>query len=285
MRQRISDKNIFPVFSLKTEYNKLHDLFFDRSEFGLLGGLLGDTRRMHPSLSYNDCLKNVFLNWGLRGSFTSLEEMLYGLEISEDDFEKSCTEDRLLDYIQFIINAMIFIRVEAKSRKYRIYQASDSIFNAIIENSRLILTRLGAEIIDEDDEIFIAYKDDAATAVGIVHTDIKGSLIEYLKIDNRGDLQKKGEVLCTLAKKLEPLESKFKGTEFALLCSDTTMLLNKIGARHAVNENDRIEAKFGSMNEVELEKWYDRTFQMFLACIAVQPYLEYKNEIKGIKGG
>ena len=131
MRQRISDKNIFPAFFLETEYKKLYSLFFDRSEFGLLGGPLGDTR-MRPSLSYNDCLMNMFLDWKLRGSFTSLEEMLFGLEISEDDFEKSCTEDHLLDYIQFIVNAMIFVRVEVKSRKYRIYQASDSIFNAII---------------------------------------------------------------------------------------------------------------------------------------------------------
>ena len=283
MRQRISDKNIFPAFSLETEYKKLHSLFFDRSEFGLLGGILGDTR-MHPSHSYNDCLSGMFLDWKLRGSFTSLEEMLFGLKISEDEFEKSCTEERLLDYIQFIANAIIFVRVEVKSGKYSIYQASDSIFKAIIENSKLIITRLGAEMVDEDDEMFIVYKDDVATAVGIQNTDIKGSLIDYLKIDNCGDLQKKGEVLCTLAKKLEPIERQFKGTEFNGLCSDTTLLLNKIGARHAINESDNIEAKFGAMSEVELENWYDRTFQMFLACIAAQPYLEFKNEIKGIKG-
>ena len=225
----------------------------------------------------------MFLNWELRGSFTSLEEMLFGLQISEDIFEKACTEERLLDYIQFILNAVVFVGQEVKSGRYTIYQAGNTICNAIVDNSHLLLDKLGAEMVNTPHELIIAYKDDVATAVSKQNPDMSTSIIEYLKIDNRFDLQKKGEVLCTLAKKLEPMESQFKGTEFGALCSDTTMLLNKIGARHAISEKDKISLKFISMENSELETWYDRTFQMIIACISVQPYIECKNEIKDIK--
>ena len=65
--------------------------------------------------------------------------------------------------------------------------------------------------------------------------------------------------------------------------SDTTELLDKIGARHALKEQDYIECKIMAMDVSEREKWYDRTFQMILACIAAIPYLGFKNEINELK--
>lgn len=249
MRQRISDKNIFPCFDLETEYKKLHELFFDRSEFGLLVGPLKDSKA-HPSLSYNDCLQAMFLDWDLRGSFTSLEEMLLGLQIGEDYFAKSCTEDRLLDYIQFLFNAVIFVREEVRSRQYTIYQASESICKAIVENCHMIMDRLGAEVVDEDGEFVVIYKNDSANAVATQHPDISSSIRDYLKIDNRGDLERKGEILCILAKELESNEGRFKRTEFNTLCSDTTMLLNKMGVRHALDSRDRMSRDAKSAKNV-----------------------------------
>ena len=180
MRQRISGKNIFPVFSLENEYKKLHDLFFDRSEFGLLVGSLKNSKA-RPSLSYNDCLQSMFLDWELRGSFTSLEEMLLGLQISEDDFDKESTEERLLDYIQFILNAIIVVSLEVQKGCYTIYQTSESIYNAIVENSRLILDRLGAEIVNAPNELVIAYKDDVATALSTQNPDIADSIVDNVQ--------------------------------------------------------------------------------------------------------
>ena len=84
-------------------------------------------------------------------------------------------------------------------------------------------------------------------------------------------------------KKLEPLAGKFKGNEFGSLFDDTTLLMNKIGARHTFNPNDKIEAKYAAMTDDELIIWYDRTFHMFLACMAAVPYLDFRAEIKMIK--
>ena len=127
------------------------------------------------------------------------------------------------------------------------------------------------------------YKDDVASAVSEQREDLKASITEYLKIDNRNDLGRKGEILCTLAKKLEPHEKDLNNSKFKQLCSDTTFLLNNIGARHSLNPENKIKAQFLTMEDEAVEQWYDRTFQMFLACVAVIPYLEYENDIKALK--
>lgn len=87
-----------------------------------------------------------------------------------------------------------------------LYKATDSIGKAVFKNCYYIADKLGAEIKRENDEFFVVYKDDAAIAVGIQRPELEESLTEYQKIDNRGDVVRKAEVLCTLAKKLEPLE-------------------------------------------------------------------------------
>jgi len=283
MRYRISEKNVFPEFSLEMEYKKLHNLFFDNREFGSLVGALGSSRTK-PHLSYNDCLHVMFLDWELRGTFTSVEEMLLCLNISERDFEENTTEDRLLDYIQFITNAVCYVQEEVNKNHYYIYQAGNTIFNAITDNSLRILDKLGAKLVNIKSELFVTYKDDVADAILAENADFEVPIIEYLKIDNRGDLQRKGEVLCTLAKKLEQHEKALNGTEFKQLCSDTTFLLNNTGARHYSNPDKRSNAPFIAMTGEELEEWYDRAFQMLLACMAVVPYVGYKGDIKALKG-
>ena len=87
MRCRISERNKFPSFDYEAEYKKIHTLVFDKNAFGKPNGISS----IRPCYSYNSCLQMFFLDWRLRGSFTSIEEMLFSLEISEDDFDNSVT--------------------------------------------------------------------------------------------------------------------------------------------------------------------------------------------------
>lgn len=282
MRQRISDRNKFPTFSIEKEYDKLDDLFHNRGAFGRI---LVVTQRAKPSISYNDCIRNMFLDWELRGSFTTLEEMMEAFAISVENFADGVTEERLLDYIQFLANAVVYVDASVRGGGYAIYCANEAIGDALAENCQYILEYLGAEMVREGQEFVVVYRDDVATAVKEQNPDLSGSIVEYQKIDNRGDLQRKGEILCTLAKKLEPLEPQFKGTEFNTLCTDTTMLFNNIGARHAWKPEHSVSSQFMSMDEAELEGWYDNAFKMFLACMSVLPYLDVKPELKSLKSG
>lgn len=114
MRQRISEKNVFPDFSVKEEHNKIEAIFRDQLPFGLIGGPLG-TDHLRPSLSYESCLKAMFLNWPLRGTFTTFDEMTRELAIDDESFTDESSDNQLLDYIQFILNAIVFVNNEIAS--------------------------------------------------------------------------------------------------------------------------------------------------------------------------
>lgn len=275
MRKRISERNIFPSFDIKKEYDKIQILFCKEGEFGYVH----DRGIYHASLTYKSILEINFLSWNLRGTFISLSEMLDDLEISDKYFKREPSEDRFLDYIQFIVNAVCFVDklVEEKSLTY--YRQGVTVENAIISNISLIADYFDTEFAKgENGELFVSYKNDISSVIANNFPDLRGSIVEYQKIDNR-----KGELLCTFAKILKKYERLINGTEFKSICSDTTMLMNNAGVRHCINQNNKIGVKFYSMSDEDKLKWYDRAFEMFIACMAVVPYLKYKDELKSIR--
>ena len=279
MRTKISERNVFPNFSIKQEYDKLNDLFLDPNAFSILS--YSTNRR--KKFSHYELLRNSFRQWDLRGSATYLEEMMFSLQIREEDFIKDASADRMLDYIQFLFNAVSFLGYNILKTSYNVRQEDVFIGKSIIENCYYLLDKLDAEIKREHSEWFVVYKKDLGVAVSIQRPVLKASIVEYLKIDNRNDLKRKSEVLCSLAKDLEPHEKSLCEKGFKQLCSDTTFLLNKSGIRHELNSNDKQMEHFLAMNEQERIKWYDRTFEMILACIAELPYLKYRGEIEKIR--
>lgn len=280
MRTKISDGNIFPVFDLEIEYKKIRTLCLKE---GVFGRYMNNARlRSHPSLSYRDLLQEVFLKWHLRGSYTSLDEMLKTSGISEEEFANEVTEEKVLDYIQFTINAVSFLDKIADNDEYSVYKISDDVGNAIKKNCKYVAENLNAEIKKRRNEFFLIYKDDIATAVSIEAPELKESIIEYQKHATKGNLTRKKEILCTLYKRLEFYEKRFKNTSFSNMFSDTKYIFNKV-ARHEYKESDHDSAKFKAMDEITLEEWCNRAFQMFLGCMAVLPCIDIEKEIKKIK--
>lgn len=283
MRKKISEKNIYPQFDLFNEYEKIEFLLSENKVIGQLDRWGG---RKMPVLTMEDYINQVvFSDWNLRGTFLSINEMREGLEIDKNELlSPDINEEKILDFLQYAINCTI--RVEATIKKFdALYIADKNYTKLLSDNIRALLTRLKAtfELDKKTNEIFVAYQDDLSVVVAENNPQISDSLSEYNRIDNRGDLKRKGEILCTLFKSLEPIEKKFKGTEYASLASDTTFLFNKIGARHWV-ENDKIASvTFLKMTPDELEKWYDKTYTMFISCMVTSAYLDIKPEIKQIK--
>ena len=226
-----------------------------------------------------------FTGWNLRGTFLSIDEMRDGLGITKEIFESErIIEDTALDFCQYAAN--INMRVKDTISKCRIaYIRDENYLKMIDDNLTFLLERLGAHFMIDPKtrEIFIVYNDELSSVVASDFPEIKHSLAEYKKIDNRGDLKRKGEILCTLFKRLEMEEAKLKGTSYKGLCENTTFLFNTIGARHWVEEDKVASKTFMLMSPAELEKWYDKTFDMFLSCMVISRYLAIKGEIEAIR--
>ena len=280
MRLPLSKRDPFPQFDMKEEYAKLNQLFHDKDAFSIIQSRYSQQRDYY---SYYDVLDDFFLQWELRKSYTSLEEMLMKEHISEHDFAKKATEEKLLDYIQFILNAIQYVQRTVVRLPFKMHLDNYSIGNAIKDNCHLVLGKLNAEAKTIDLELWVLYKNDVATAVSIQNQESAQSIVEYLKIENRDNLERKGEILSSLYKQLEPHKRNLIDNGFQQLCNDMSLLLNKTGARHALDPNDGIEAQILTMGDQERIKWYDHAFKAVLACMAVLPYLELKKEIKDIK--
>lgn len=283
MRKRISESNIFPQFSLYDEYLKIEYLI---SENKVIGTFNQFGKRIPPQYTLEQYINELYFSgWNLRGTFLSITEMRTGLGISKESITKeSISEDVFLDFIQYVANVTMQVSLTISTCKVA-YIGDKNYTSMIFQNIHLLLEHLGTQLLldKNTNEVFIAYKDDLGTSVSHTYPEIAGSLSEYKKIDNHGDLKRKGEILCTLFKYLEAEEPKFKGTTYKGLCDDTTFLFNKIGARHWV-EKDHIASKtFLTMSPDELELWYDRTYDMFLSCMVIANYLSIKGEIETIK--
>lgn len=280
MRLPFSKRDPFPIFDLKEEYKKLNQLFHDKDAFSIQSRY----SQQRDYYSYYDVLDEFFLQWHLRKECTSVEEMMCKLHISENDLSKKVSEESFLDYVQFVINAVEYVKGIVVRLPFEINRDNYSIGNAIKDNCLLVLNKLNAEVKAIDLELCVVYKNDVATAVSMQQPGLSPSIVEYQKIENRDNLGRKAEILCSLYKTLESKKDKIPITkDFKPLYKATTMLFNCAGIRHFIPDEESrkstaISLTFQKMNTQERLKWYDRTFKMFLACIAYFSCLEFKGE-------
>ncbi len=284
MRKRISESNLFPAFNLFEEYRKIEMII---SEATIVGTYSQFGTPLIPAYTLEQYKNDLyFRGWNLRGTFVSIADMRNGLGIAKAMLtDKSIAEERVLDFLQYAANLWLRINGTIRSCTTAYISDRDNYLIMLIQNITALTNRLGAELkLDKaKSEIYLVYKDAVSFAVAEEHPDISESIIEYRKLDNRGDLQRKGEVLCTLYKKLEAYGERFKGTTYEGLYKDTTFLFNKTGARHWV-EKDKIACEtFLKMKPDELEDWYDKTFELFLTCMVICSYLDIREDIGAVK--
>ncbi len=196
MRTRISETNFLPDFNLYREYLKIEILISEEPSIGIYH----NSKQAYTLEEYIDHL--YFLNWNLRGSFISIEEMRAGLGISKSLFTpENIQEDHVLDFLQYAINIVLRVKttIEACTVCYII---NKDFCDAIIQNINYLVNYLHADLrLDrQKHEVYIVYNDDLSIIVSQTFPKIKISVAEYKKIDTRGDLQRKGEILCTLFK-------------------------------------------------------------------------------------
>ena len=285
MRKRISEQNFFPNFDLYTEYYKIEELISQKKILGMynrFGKFLYDYFTLEEYVEYI-----CFNDWNLRGTFTSISEMRINLGIERGTITPdNINENRVLDFLQYAINCLYRAKQSMKKAPRSLF-SDDTIEIMLRENIESLINKLNCTTIFEkkNQEIFIVYNNVMASVVSKEHQDVKDSIMEYLQIDNRGDLKRKGEILCTLYKKLESYTETFKGTTYKNLYDDTKLLINKSGVRHNVERDCIACATFLKMDEDELEKWYDKIFDMFLSCMEIYKYLNNKADIDNIKKG
>jgi len=274
--RRISERNIFPSFDLYKEYEKIEELFSLNESINI------PTIRGKQWFSIQFVVSEYFLAWKLRGTFTSINEMRDELGINTFSMQKGrLTEETVLHFLQFAINCVNRARNIVQENNHWKFQ--NGYVDAIVKNINELASKLGTDIVFDRDinEYYLQYKEDTVAAIAKQNPDISESLYEYLRIDNRSNLKRKREILSTLFRYLESIEGELKGTEFKTLVSDTKAMMN--AARHNENDKTAFAKEFANRNDEEKENWCDKSYSLFIACMATLPYIDEKVAIAAIR--
>ena len=253
MRKKISEKNALPRNDLFNEYQKLEFLF---SENKCIGNLNQWGSRLSPNYTLEQYLNDLaFSGWNLKGTAISFYNMRNELGLSKETIGEEFATDIFIDFIELCLNCVY--RIDSTISLHDcIYISDENLLEDIVGNCKVILAQLNYtyEIDKEMREIYVYAQNATATAVAETNEDIADSLIEYRRHEIKGDLKRKGEILCTLFKTLEAVEKKFKGTTYEKLVSDTTFLFNKTGIRHWLEQGKTASETFMKMDSGTLEK-------------------------------
>ena len=122
----------------------------------------------------------------------------------------------------------------------RVYISDRNLLTIIQDNCKSILEKANYTCgIDEKTyEVYVYAENNVAIAVAEIYEDIADSTIEYRRHDMKGDLRRKGEVLCTLFKKLESVATWILyWVAFGTFCQLNTKLVSSLMDLSAGNPN------------------------------------------------
>jgi len=277
--RKISEQNIFPRFDLPAEYRKIEQLISGKK-------VVDCHYHFAAPITIEKLVNEYFLDWELRGTMFSVREMREAFGIEKTLMESSDVPTGVyLDFFQYAANCANYVWQITRKKPLH-YSVDDNFMVAIIQHISAIADRLNVKVEFSEDgvEVYLIYRDDVADIVVEHHPDISHKITEYRRIDNHGNLERKGEILCTLYKKFESVRDDLNKTEFKALADDTGLLFNNTSIRHWEEKTKFAAVTFSNMPPDELEIWYGKTYELFIACMAVLPYIKsMKGEIAELK--
>jgi hypothetical protein len=242
-----------------------------------------------PIFSVEKYLESSFQEWHLKGNFIDVSEMRRAIGIEKKILSKgNLTEERVLYFLQYAINCTAYVMncfdQNDYSGKYGL-SIQPNLVKSLFTNIKELISYLKADLIYDKEkcEFYISYSNNIADVISIQMPELKRNLTEYLLLDNTNDLERKRGILCLLYTELEPKMGKLEKAGFSTLVDNAGFLFNRANIRHSLKD-DKTKAIFGELSDAEILTWYDRTFDLFLACMSLLPYVErHKDEINSIK--
>ena len=254
-------KNIFDIAkennSIEKDIVRIIDLVFAEKTIRISYVSCDDDYTLFDYVS-----KYLFKKWKQRGHCSDLKDFANSIDL-EEEFHKTTRPDSLLS----ILLCLEFV--------YNLWYLADADDSKKLPNFKLIKTIMDDTLAalnykpyyEKDNEKLIVIENNpATTAVAeIVDDDLALDLIRYNHYALKGDLKEKQRILKIMADALEARKDEIKSIDNSFY-SDISFLLNNINIRH--NNTDKKSKNYkkvvADMRDIELEEWYDETYQMIL---------------------
>lgn len=250
---------------------------------------LYDDRRNLTLEKYID--KHIFRTLSFRGTFITVEALRAALSLTEldfalDDDSLSPSISSLFIFCEFLLG----LAVEGEELLNDDIRAKQQM-NTIFSNILTITDRTNHEVHnvgnEEQPRFIIVEKNKLASQARefIDEQFIALAVIEYNHYSLRGNANEKRRILTELANYVEPIlkSNILRENGFAQLQNDTGFILNNFHIRHnnktGVNSKEYVSA----LPDTELEKWYDKAYNLMLSVIVEAQNIRTHHEIEQLK--
>lgn len=217
----------------------------------------------------------------IRQTFLSVEDLLKEVGILEDSSSWK-TWNELFLYSEILLNLI-------NSTKAYLDKNDNARKNAqqIISNIKIILEKTNHEWIQIKEGYIIVDKNPATTeAIECLEekdAELAMKMIEYNRVLLKGNLDRKREILASMAGYVEPMKMLFKGTDYFTLYDDSRNWVNNLNIRHNNSGKNSVPEYAKNWKSKDYEEWYDKIYHTLLMVILAKKQLEIKQEFNKLK--
>lgn len=261
-------------FDPQRELNNLIDLLKMERNF----------KRGYYETSLNSAISDNFLDYPNRSTFTSYSQMIEVIISNIYD-----TAEQLFVFSELLVD--IFNNLEGKFTEKEcqfIQVVFDNITRFLeLSNHELITLENGDKIIVEKN----VYASEVSQIVSESNIEDAIKVLEYNHFSNKGDIQRKKEILISLANYLEPLRDELNAFEELkevikvnskkiIAVEQLFGMYNNLGLRHNNDKQYHL-----NMNDEELEQWYDDIYTSTLFVILSLDEARILSKLKTLREG
>ena len=219
----------------------------------------------------------------IRQTYLLVDEILSDLNISEDAlYEVQWTT--LFTYCELLFNLINQARGFIKKD-----EAASTFAKVIEDNIATILIKTNHRWVKIKEGYVIVDKNPAATeAIECLEegdSDLGLKMIEYNRVLLKGNLERKREILISMAGYVEPMKILFNGTIYSSLYNDSRNMVNKLNIRHNNTGIDSLPEYAKEWSVDEFEMWYDNAYHTLLMVILAKKQLEITQNFNKLKSG
>jgi len=250
-------------------FNKINNLDTNAEYLKIKGEL--DSVWFHVrflNCSFFKCLdiSNKFKGWHYRDTILTTTEYLNHIGVLVNgNHKKILTEIEFLYYIEFILNMVPLVK------EYIMIGSSAEGFSFLIDNIKLVLSKMGYVVKREEDRIILVRKDaDVDSIVEVIDEELQDLLIRYKDFRIETNVYEKSLILKKIDKYIENNKTLYKQKD-----NLTYSLINKIVNNFDVNHpNDK-----SSKEKLEA---YDDCFLLMIHLIRSVEFANLKSKYSEI---
>ncbi len=245
----------------RREYAKLEEMCAEN-----YGGV-----RYGKIITINTWIERNFRHWEKRSNYTSFAELRnqLGFPVENDNGNEYISANDI-DINRYLLFCEMMTNVIVGLQEYH-EPLLDEVITAFIETIRATVEKAGLEIHTVDDEIMIIEKNAVAIEVAEKHPELADVVIEYNHYLLQGDLERKKELLKSLADALEPKRKNLSALNLRMT-DDFFYLVNNMNVRHNncdPTDTKNYNQKFAILSTFDKESWYDLIYEQGLSLFVL----------------